>query len=29
MERVRIEIENDNLLNFRDEFYKNYGYTKE
>ena len=28
MERVRIEIENDNLLNFRDEFYKNYGYTK-
>ena len=29
MERVRIEIENDNLLSFRDEFYKNYGYTKE
>jgi len=29
MERVRIEIENDNLLNFRDEFYKNYGYTKD
>lgn len=29
MERVRIEIENDNLLNFRDEFYKSYGYTKE
>ena len=28
MDRVRIEIENDNLLNFRDEFYKNYGYTK-
>lgn len=28
MERVRIEIEKDNLLNFRDEFYKNYGYTK-
>ena len=28
MERVRIEIENDNLLNFRDEFYKDYGYTK-
>ena len=28
MERVRIEIENDNLLNFRDEFYKKYGYTK-
>ncbi len=29
MERVRIEIENDNLLNFRDEFYRKYGYTKE
>lgn len=29
MERVRIEIENDNLLNFRDEFYKKYGYTKD
>ena len=29
MERVRIEIENDNLLSFRDEFYKKYGYTKE
>ncbi len=29
MDRVRIEIENDNLLGFRDEFYKNYGYTKE
>ena len=29
MERVRIEIENDNLLEFRDEFYKKYGYTKE
>lgn len=29
MERVRIEIENDNLLTFRDEFYKSYGYTKE
>ena len=28
MERVRIEIEHDNLLNFRDEFYKKYGYTK-
>jgi queuine tRNA-ribosyltransferase len=28
MDRVRIEIENDNLLSFRDEFYKNYGYTK-
>ena len=29
MERVRIEIENDNLLNFREEFYKKYGYTEE
>ena len=29
MERVRTEIENDNLLNFRNEFYKKYGYTKE
>ena len=29
MDRVRIEIENDNLLTFRDEFYKKYGYTKE
>lgn len=28
MERVRTEIENDNLLNFKEEFYKNYGYTK-
>lgn len=28
MEKVRIEIENDNLLNFRDEFYKKYGYIK-
>lgn len=28
MERVRIEIERDNLKNFRDEFYKKYGYTK-
>ena len=27
MERVRIEIENDNLLGFRDEFYKKYGYN--
>ena len=26
MERVRIEIENDNLLNFRKEFYEKYGY---
>ena len=29
MERVKIEIENDNLLNFKNEFYKNYGYTNE
>ena len=30
MERVRMEIENDNLGNFRKEFYKKYGYdTKE
>ena len=29
MERVRIEIENDHLLNFRNEFYKKYGYTEE
>jgi queuine tRNA-ribosyltransferase len=28
MERVRMEIEHDNLKNFRDEFYKKYGYTK-
>ena len=28
MERVRIEIERDNLINFRDEFYNKYGYTK-
>ena len=28
MERVRIEIENDNLLSFRDEFYKKYGYNE-
>lgn len=28
MERVRIEIENDNLLNFKEEFYKQYGYKK-
>ncbi len=28
MERVRIEIEHDNLLEFRDEFYKKYGYIK-
>lgn len=25
-ERVRIEIENDNLENFKNEFYKKYGY---
>ena len=29
MEKVRKEIENDNLLEFREEFYKKYGYTKE
>ena len=29
MERVRIEIENDNLLNFKNDFYKKYGYTKD
>ena len=29
MERVRMEIENDNLLNFKNQFYKKYGYTKE
>lgn len=28
MERVRIEIERDNLLAFRDEFYKQYGYSR-
>ena len=28
MERVRMEIENDNLANFVNEFYKKYGYTK-
>ena len=28
MERVRIEIENDNLLKFKEEFYKKYGYEK-
>ena len=26
MERVRIEIENDNLINFKNDFYKKYGY---
>ena len=29
MQRVRIEIEQDNLRNFRDEFYRSYGYTEE
>ena len=29
MERVRIEIENDNLANYVKDFYKKYGYTKE
>ena len=29
MERVRIEIENDSLLEFKDQFYKKYGYSKE
>lgn len=28
MERVKIEIENDNLANFRDEFYKKWGYVQ-
>ena len=28
MERVRIEIENDNLGTFKEEFYKKYGYIK-
>ncbi len=28
MDRVRIEIERDNLINFRDEFYEKYGYSK-
>ena len=27
MERVRIEIEGDNLLTFKNEFYRKYGYT--
>ncbi|MBP3502311.1 MAG: tRNA guanosine(34) transglycosylase Tgt [Clostridia bacterium] len=27
MERVRLEIEHDNLLNFKNEFYSKYGYT--
>ena len=29
MEKVRIEIEHDNLLEFKKEFYKKYGYTNE
>ena len=29
MERVRIEIEHDNLLNFKNEFFKKYGYTED
>ena len=29
MEKVRIEIERDNILNFREDFYKKYGYTSE
>lgn len=29
MERVRIEIEKDNLITFRNEFYQKYGYTEE
>ncbi len=29
MERVRMEIENDNLLNFTKDFYQKYGYTNE
>ena len=29
MERVRIEIENDNLLTFKNEFYKQYGYKED
>ena len=29
MERVRKEIENDNLLNFKNEFYSKYGYTEQ
>ena len=28
MERVKIEIENDNLLTFKNEFYKKYGYER-
>ena len=29
MKKLLSEIENDNLLNFREEFYKKYGYTDE
>ena len=29
MERVKIEIENDNLLSFKNEFYRKYGYTED
>jgi len=29
MENIRIEIERDNLKNFRDEFYDKFGYTKD
>ena len=29
MEQVRMEIENDNLIHFKDEFYQKYGYTKD
>lgn len=29
MEKVKIEIERDNLLNFKNEFYNKYGYTKD
>ena len=29
MENARIAIENDNLLSFKNEFYKKYGYTEE
>lgn len=28
MERIRIEIENDNLMNFKKEFYEKYGYEQ-
>ncbi len=29
MERVRMEIENDNLLGFKEQFFKQYGYTED